>query len=178
MKKASDNFSRRDFLKVNTLGGIGAALGLSGTFTASSSPIVTLKVSPRYHRWHVDPGVDWLEKNTGYAYLDWTIPLSQTALVLVDVWQRHYLKDTEERSEVLTPYNLRPSVNISRKNRMPFIHAPALPIATSHANWGKRVYQPELGKQRNKWPPTHFRGLPGPFQSYQGPIVPRELQRH
>lgn len=177
MKKASDNFSRRDFLKVNTLGGIGAALGLSGTFTASSSPIVTLKVSPRYHRWHVDPGVDWLEKNTGYAYLDWTIPLSQTALVLVDVWQRHYLKDTEERSEVIIQDKLLPLVNICRKNQMPFIHAPSLPIAKAHANWVKLVDESEMGKQRDEWPPPQFRELTGPFQSYQRPIEPRELER-
>ena len=58
-----------------------------------------LRISPRYHRWHVDPGVEWVEANTGYAHLDWDISLSRAALVLVDVWERHYLKDTEARAE-------------------------------------------------------------------------------
>ncbi len=45
-----------------------------------------LHVKPRYYRWHVDPDVEWTETNTDYACLDWKIPLSQAALVLVDVW--------------------------------------------------------------------------------------------
>ena len=52
-----------------------------------------LNIRPRYYRWHVDPGVSWEEKNTDYAYLDWRVPLSQSALVLVDVWEEHYLKE-------------------------------------------------------------------------------------
>src|SRR5690554_4776378 len=169
MKKASDNFSRRDFLKVNTLGGIGAALGLSGTFTASSSPIVTLKVSPRYHRWHVDPGVDWLETNTGYAYLDWSIPLSQTALVLVDVWQRHYLKDTEERGERIIQDNLVPLIKACRKNGLSIIHAPSSPVAKKHANWVNLGSTGDAGSVTADWPPREFRNLSGPYQAYQRP---------
>ena len=32
-----------------------------------------IRFRPRYHRWHVDPGIDWVESNTAYAHLDWTI---------------------------------------------------------------------------------------------------------
>lgn len=67
-----------------------------------------VRVAPRYHRWHVDPGVEWVEANTGYAYLDWEIPLSQAALVLVDVWDRHYLRDTEARAEKIIRERTRP----------------------------------------------------------------------
>ena len=123
MKKSSGSFSRREFLKVNTLGGIGAALSLGVVLPVDGSPAPhMLNVRPRYHRWHVDPGVEWLETNTGYAHLDWSIPLSQTALVLVDVWQRHYLKDTEERGEKIIQNKLNPLVNTSRKYNMPIIH--------------------------------------------------------
>ncbi len=48
-------------------------------------------IEPRYYRWHVDKGVVWAEKNTGYAHLNWEIPIAQTALVLIDVWSHHYL---------------------------------------------------------------------------------------
>ena len=58
-----------------------------------------ITIAPRYYRWHVDKGVVWAEKNTGYAHLNWEIPIAQTALVLIDVWSHHYLKDTEARSE-------------------------------------------------------------------------------
>lgn len=98
MKNPDGIYSRRKFLKKNAVAGIGAVVGTGflSPLLAQASP-KTLKINPRYHRWHVDPGVEWLETNTGYATLDWEIPLDQTAVVLVDVWQRHYLKDTEER---------------------------------------------------------------------------------
>src|SRR5690606_11627838 len=109
---AMKNNSRREFLKRSSLTGLSAALGMnivSPAFAETDYPFTNkhnhnrnfLSIEPRYHRWHVDHGVEWLEKNTGYTTLDWKIPLDQTALVLVDVWQRHYIKETEERAEVI-----------------------------------------------------------------------------
>src|SRR5690554_2779715 len=140
MKKSNENFSRRDFLKINTLGGIGAILSMGELSSQDiSSTQKSLKIKPRYHRWHVDPGTEWLETNTGYANLDWSIPVNQTALVLVDVWQRHYLKDTEERGEMIIQNNLIPLINACRSDGMPVIHAPSLPVAIQHPNWVKLV---------------------------------------
>ena len=73
-----------------------------------------LHIRPRYHRWHVDPGVEWVESNTTHDHLDWSIPLSQAALVLVDVWDRHYLKDTHARAEEIIQQRLRPLVDRCR----------------------------------------------------------------
>ena len=84
-----------------------------------------LRVKPRYYRWHVDPGVEWVETNTGYANLDWEIPLEQTALVLVDVWARHYLGDTEARANEVIEEKVVPLVTACRKAGMRLIHAPA-----------------------------------------------------
>ena len=58
-----------------------------------------LHLRPRYYRWYVDPGQQWSEKNTAYAFLDWKVPRRRAALVLVDVWDRHYIKDPEVRAE-------------------------------------------------------------------------------
>ena len=30
----------------------------------------SMQIKPRYYRWHVDPGVEWIEKNTGYTHLE------------------------------------------------------------------------------------------------------------
>ena len=57
----------------------------AGPHSAAAARDRLLCVKPRYYRWHVDPGVEWIEKNTAYAELDWRIPLSRAALVLVDV---------------------------------------------------------------------------------------------
>ena len=94
-----NNNTRREFLKKTSIGGLGAALGLTTTgpaFAEQNSDgsehtvsAETLHVKPRYHRWHVNEGAEWLEVNTGYNQLDWNIPVSQCALVLLDVWSRH-----------------------------------------------------------------------------------------
>jgi nicotinamidase-related amidase len=178
MKNSSGNFTRRQFLKVNTVGGIGAALSFGAVLPVdgSSAPL-SLHVRPRYHRWHVDRGVEWLEANTGYAHLDWSIPLSQTALVLVDVWQRHYLKDTEERGEQIIQDKLIPLVDTCRKYNMSIIHAPSPSVAKRHPNWVNLVDESETVQKRDEWPPQEFRNLSGPYKKYQRPFEPREEER-
>ncbi|HLU88380.1 MAG TPA: isochorismatase family protein [Cyclobacteriaceae bacterium] len=136
-----------------------------------------LNIRPRYYRWHVDPGVEWLETNTGYAYLDWSIPMPQVALVLVDVWQRHYLRDTENRGEAIIQQNLIPTVAACRKYGMTVIHAPSSPVAKQHPNWVNLVKEGEQAKATDNWPPEQFRRLEGPYQAYRRPHEPREAER-
>ncbi len=174
--------SRRSFLKEATLGGIGAAMGI-GTMssvhakTEAGSATTTLSVHPRYYRWHVDPGVEWLETNTDYATLSWNIPVAQAALVLVDVWQRHYIKDTEARAEVIINNNLAPLIAACRRSGLQVIHAPSPPVAQLHPNWVNLVPASEMNTKRDTWPPPSFRNLSGSYQSYHRPIEPREEER-
>lgn len=137
-------------------------------------PDRTLHVRPRYHRWHVDACVEWVETNTGYATLDWTIPLAKTALVLVDVWDHHYLKDTEERMETVINDKLAPLLTACRRAGMPIIHAPSPPQAKTHPNWVKLVTDAEMNPKRDEWPPTEFRGKSGPYKAYARPAERRE----
>lgn len=157
---------------MNSLG----ALGLMGFPSALAAQEKTkrLHVKPRYHRWHVDPGVEWLEANTGYASLDWTIPLSQTAVVLVDVWQRHYLKDTEERGEQIIQNNLLPLLSACRKQGMTVIHAPSPEVAVKHPNW---VNLAKPVSKRDDWPPKDFMHMTGEYSVYGKPHESREAER-
>jgi nicotinamidase-related amidase len=178
MKKEHFLYSRRDFLKINSMTALGAGVSLSMISSATAHPASkTLHIKPRYHRWHVDPGVEWLETNTGYATLDWHLPLSQTALVLVDVWQRHYLKDTEERGENIINKNLVPMLNICRKSGLRVIHAPSPEVAQQHPNWIKLINPEEAKTKRDDWPPREFRTLSGQYHQYQRPHEPREEER-
>ena len=118
MKNKKIVSTRREFLAKSSMAGLGTVLGAGMTasaFSHSDAGIAgdsddkrTITIKPRYHRWHVDPGVEWRETNTRSAILDWEIPVSQTALVLVDVWQRHYIKDPEERAEKIINTKLLP----------------------------------------------------------------------
>ncbi|WP_276347024.1 twin-arginine translocation signal domain-containing protein [Daejeonella sp. JGW-45] len=139
MKKKN---SRRQFIKISSVTGLSAALGMGVPLESfpEETPVIkspasgdkTLQIKPRYHRWHVDPGQEWLETNTGYAYLDWKIPVSQTALVLLDVWQRHYIRETEERAEKIINEKYVPLLAKCREQGMQVIHAPAPEAAMKH----------------------------------------------
>src|SRR5690606_686108 len=148
------------------LTGLGALMGATSMSSLYAKPPFvqkmnlggdrTLSIDPRYYRWHVDPGVEWLEVNTGYASLDWSIPLSQTALVLVDVWQRHYIKEPEERAEQIIADNLIPLITACRRAGITIIHAPSLPVAKRHPNWVDLIKE-EDHAPRDSWPPAEFR---------------------
>lgn len=179
--------SRRQFVATSLLAG--TTLGLSSSLWplhAHSTPAdingrsddhPSLRVRPRYHRWHVDPGVDWLEINTRYAMLDWTIPLPQAALVLVDVWQRHYIKDAEARAEAIISEKLVPLLAACRKAGMAVIHAPSPGVAKSHPNWVRLVSESEMERKLDDWPPPQFRNKGGTYEAYRRPHEPRAAER-
>src|SRR5690554_6020526 len=156
MKILNRNFSKPEILKKSN----DPKIGLKPAQLGHISPKF-LHIEPRYHRWHVDPGVDWLETNTGYAHLEWSIPLPHTALVLVDVWQRHYLKDTEERGEAVIDNQLVPMLASCRQYGMNIIHAPSPGVAKQHPNWVKLIKKEELEIPKDDWPPEQFRNLSG-----------------
>jgi nicotinamidase-related amidase len=132
-----------------------------------------LRIKPRYYRWHVDPGVEWVEKNTNYAHLDWKIPLNQAALVLVDVWDRHYLKDTEARAEAIIREKIVPLLAACRRAGMQIVHAPSPPQAKAHPAWVRLVSEEEMSPRRDTWPPSEFRGKSGDYKAYARPVEPR-----
>ena len=140
---------------------------------ASESGASILALQPRYHRWHVDPGVDWTEENTDYATLDWELPLQQTALVLVDVWDRHYLKDTAARSEAIIGDRLKPLIDACRDSGLQVIHAPSPRQARTHPNWRQGREDARQTPIDKNWPPAAFRQKTGPYAQYQRPPEPR-----
>ncbi len=142
-----------------------------------------LKVRPRYYRWGVDPGVEWTEANTRHAHLEWRIPVSQCALVLVDVWDNHYLGETKSRAEVIIRGKLKPLVEVCRERRVAVIHAPSPLQAQEYPQWvGRNDAQGETQWQsarrepgaKNEWPPRDFRARRGPYAAYARSQEPRD----
>ncbi len=184
MKKEN---SRRQFIKISSVTGLSAAMGMGLPIESFGKDIQqtnaslpdgkTLHIKPRYHRWHVDPGQEWLETNTRYANLDWELPVSQTALVLLDVWQRHYIKETEDRAEKIINEKYVPLLAKVREQGMQVIHAPSPEAAVKHPNWVKLVSKSELNPVNDSWPPAEFRQLSGPYKAFRRPTEPREAER-
>ncbi len=183
MKDPNKDWTRRAFIQKSSMSGLALALtpyapvrGNEPGRVTNEDQVGTLRISPRYHRWHVDPGVEWLESNTTYDYLDWEIPVENTALVLLDVWQRHYLKDTEERTEDIIQRRLLPLLHRAREQGMKIVHAPSLTVAQRYDAWyGKNLESPK--GSREVWPPSEFRHKSGKYQKYARPFEIREEER-
>lgn len=179
MKRAS---TRREFIAKSSLAGAGAIIGLNISHSNSMVPLgkssdsteKKISMKPRYHRWHVDPGVEWIEANTRYARLDWQIPVSQTALVLVDVWQRHYIKDPEARAEEIINSKLLPLLSAFRKAGVKIIHAPSPEVAVTHSNWVKILTREQVFPKRDEWPPADFLSSTGVYKPFAMPYEPME----
>jgi nicotinamidase-related amidase len=140
----------------------------------------TLHIGPRYYRWLVEPGDRWSEKNTGYGHLDWEIPLSQAAIVLVDMWDRHYLEEPQVRAEKIIQEQIRPLLAACRGAGLEVIHAPSPPQAGQCAAWVGRKEKPASApaarpadEQDAPWPPPAFRGKSGPYAKYARPVEPQ-----
>jgi len=184
---AKDN-SRRNFIKRSSLGGLGTALGIGISIPAISKENLDtsehsisdekLHVKPRYHNWTVDAEEEWLELNTKQANLDWNIPVSQCALVLLDVWQRHYLKEPEERAEKIINEKYLPLLKKCREYEMQVIHCPSPEVAKTHPNWVKLMTEAELKSAPDIWPPREFRNLNGPYNSYRRPFTSKDTERN
>jgi len=185
---AAKDTSRRDFIKKSSFGGLGTALGIGTVIPAIAEQGLNtsehsisdekLHVKPRFHNWIVDEGEEWLELNTKQANLDWNIPVSQCALVLLDVWQRHYLKEPEERAEKIINERYVPLLKSCREYGMEVIHCPSPQVAKTHPNWVKLMSEAELKPVSDSWPPKEFRNLSGPYNAYRRPFTPKEAERN
>lgn len=135
-----------------------------------------LRIRPRYHRWHVGPGVEWTEVNTGYACLDWEIPLSQAAIVVLDVWKKHYLREAHERAEKIIKEKIVPLLSACRGAGVQLIHAPSPDCAPTNPKWIKLLSAAELQPTQADWPPADFRNKKGQYAAYARPMETREQE--
>ena len=138
-----------------------------------------IKIKPRYYRWHVDPEVEWLETNTNYGYVNWEIPLAQAALVLVDVWDRHYLQDTAARAEKIIQQRYPPLLQAAREGGLRVIHAPDPTQAQKYPDFRPAINREGLEPSLPAtWPPLAFRAKTDAYKSFAPPFEPREQERH
>jgi nicotinamidase-related amidase len=135
----------------------------------------TLSIHPRYYRWHVDPGIDWTEANTGYDFLDWQIPIERVALVSLDVWDSHYLQETRDRIHAITAGRIAPLLKAARESGLSIIHAPGWEVALKHPNWVRLIDESEVEwPVHDEWPPKDFVDRTGPYTALDYPVEPRQ----
>jgi len=131
-----------------------------------------IRIPVRYYRLGVEEGAPCEEERFQYGTLNWTLPAEQTALVMVDCWDIHYIQSHEERSGRICRERLKPAVEACRSAGIAVVHAPSPPRAKYYAQWVRYAGDEELNPNSSaasEWPPDPFRKRTGEWAAFAKP---------
>ena len=127
----------------------------------------TLNLQVRYFQDSTPADVPCRE--TAFIRREFEMPLSiaETALVLVDLWNVHFIETWIERAKQVTVDCVVPVIDAARKAGLTIVHAPSPSVAGQYPQL-KRHKPPEPSTP-SAWPPSDFRGREGDYAVYRGP---------
>jgi len=99
--------------------------------------------------------------------LEMALPLAETALILVDVWNNHFNESWLERARKVTTDAIVPALHAARAAGLTVVHAPS-PEAI-RASPHLRRFVSEGKKHTPSWPPDDFRKRKGIYEAFRGP---------
>ncbi len=145
-------------------------------------PANLLRLSARYYRLYDEQrpyGCD--ESDFHYVSVDLAIPVEEVALVLVDLWSKHYCRSWTERAMGIVRDRIGPVAAACRRAGIPVLHAPSQRLADRYPK-SSRLFRegdgermPTYASWDSNWPPVDFverRGEYGAFAREYSP--PRE----
>ncbi len=95
------------------------------------------------------------------------LPIEETALILVDLWNVHFIESWIERAKRVTTECVVPVLDAARQVGMTIVHAPSPSVAAQYPQL-ERHKPPEPGVP-STWPPPDFRSRSGDYAVYRGP---------
>lgn len=117
-----------------------------------------IEIPVRYSREIVDPGQESHEANLRYGALRWSLPLQETALVLVDCWDYFPLESFVARVGEICETKIRPVLQVCRQLGMTVVHAPSSQWAANYPDFHYAAPQeesktPATPSKSDAWPP-------------------------
>ena len=91
--------------------------------------MATLTLPVRHTREVTDIGVECREENFRLGHREWTLPLADCALVMVDCWDTHVVVSHLERGGRIAEQHILPVLEAFREAGMPVVHAPSPGVA-------------------------------------------------
>lgn len=138
-------------------------------------PILNLKV--RYFQDSTPDAVPCREENFIRREIDMPLPVEQTALVLVDLWNTHFIETWLERAEQVTREAVAPVIEAARAAGLAIVHAPSPEVAAQYPQLKRHT--PPAPVPPPDWPPTQFRQRQGAYTVFRGPrSQPPGIARH
>ncbi len=119
----------------------------------------TLNIPARYYRVYTDPEVPCDEENFHFVNRDLPIPVSQAALILVDVWSDHYIDSWLQRAAEVTQAKIAPILKAARKIGLTIIHAPSPRVVENNHPDVMSPPKKSESSDKNEWPPREFKTL-------------------
>ncbi|MDE0315338.1 MAG: cysteine hydrolase family protein [Candidatus Poribacteria bacterium] len=95
------------------------------------------------------------------------LPITETALVLVDLWNVHFIETWIERAKQVTVDRVVPVIDAARKASLTIVHAPSPSVAAQYPQLKR--HKPPGPSTPFAWPPSDFRGREGDYAVYRGP---------
>lgn len=133
-----------------------------------------LSLNVRHYQFDFAEGTAWLEENTREVESARKFNPAETALVLVDCWDRHYLKSFLERSDQIISEQIVPVRDACHQAGITVIHAPSpsqakrYPQSVQYAA-DDDLFGPSPHAHQPEWPPAAFRQRTGEYQEFAKP---------
>jgi nicotinamidase-related amidase len=134
--------------------------------------VSTLDLSVQYFQDSPVQGLPWREEHFVRRSVSMQLPVAQTALVLVDTWDNHFIESWLERAERMTREAVVPVLHSGRQAGLTIVHAPSpsvTPAFPDHMKQHKPAPAASPPDPTPDWPPADFRSRQGEYSAFRGP---------
>ncbi len=127
----------------------------------------TLNMTVRYFQDSTPLDVPCREENFLRREITMALPVEQTALVLVDLWNIHFCESWLARATDVLKAKVLPAIEAARRAGLTVVHAPSPPVAAQYPQLQRHKPAPQWAPPT--WPPAEFRRREGPYAAFKGP---------
>ncbi len=132
--------------------------------------MTSLDLTVRYFQDSTPAGVACREEHFRRREISMPLPVAQTALVLVDIWNTHFIESWRERAEHVTVTAIVPVLAAARQAGLTIVHAPSVRVAEQYPQAQcYRSVSETAPTPPPQWPPEAFRSRTGPYAVYRNP---------
>jgi len=126
-----------------------------------------LDLDVRYFQDSTPVGVPCREEHFIRRQVEMGLAVEETALVLVDLWNTHFIESWLERAVRVTEEGVVPVIAAARGAGLTIVHAPSPEVAAKYGQLRRHVVADAVVEP--DWPPPQFRAREGEYAVFRGP---------
>jgi nicotinamidase-related amidase len=129
-----------------------------------------LNLNVRYYQDSTPADVPCREEHFIHREINMGLPVDQTALVLVDLWDVHFIESWVERARRITHEAIVPAIEAAREAGLTIIHAPSPEVAGKFPQATRNPKVPTPPPPAGPaWPPEAFRRREDAYGAFANP---------